>query len=302
MPPPPLSTEANWKIPASFWLAALFWGTSFLWIKIGLENWDPVSLVTFRLGVASLFFAATLLASRQKFRVFLPGSWILPLVAFLNPYVPFLLISWAEQSIDTGMAAVLNATVPLFTLLLAPLFLPDEKPTWQTTLGALIGFSGIVILFGVPRLEMLSEMKGQFAVILACLCYALSTILLRRYGPNQPAIVQAALINVLALAWVFAHGLLIGGLKMPPGSWNWMAVGWLGALGSFAAYSLAMYVFVRRGATYMSFTNLAYPLLGVLLGIVVLGEPFEWRIVGGGTLVIGGIALVQLQKVRRARK
>ncbi|MBY0370565.1 DMT family transporter [bacterium] len=301
MPAAPLSSETSWKIPVAFWLAALCWGTSFLWIKIGLENWNPVALVAFRLFVASLFFGLVLYFNRKPWKLFAPGAWILPIVAFLNPYVPFLLISWAEQTIDSGMASVLNGTVPLFTMLVAPLFLADERPTWRTFWGAVIGFAGILVLFGVPSTQMAGSLPGQLAVVLACFCYGLSTVLLRRFGPHNPPLVQAALINMLALAFIGIHAGATGALSLPPATMNALAVLWLGALGSFSAYSLAMYVMVRRGATYVSLTNFAYPLLGMVLGILFLGEAFHWRVLGGGILILGGIGLVQLQKIRKLR-
>jgi drug/metabolite transporter (DMT)-like permease len=296
----PLSNDSPGKVWAAFWGAALFWGTSFVWIKVGLENWDPVSLVAFRLTMASLLFAITLLIFRPKTSIPRNRWWVFPVVAFLNPFLPFLLISWAEVRIETGVTSILNATVPLFTLAFAPVLLPDEKPTLRTLLGTSIGFLGIGILFsGQIKGDFLHSgegLIGQFAVLVACFLYSISAVVLRRFSPKAGPVVQAALLNGIACIFVWIHGAATGVLAFPPASINWIAIAWLGAFGSFGAYSLGMYVMLKRGATQLALINFAYPLLGLFLGILFLGEAFSPRLLLGGLLILGGIALVQVTK------
>ncbi len=288
--------ESPWKVWVAFWLAALFWGTSFLWIKLGLEQWDPVSLVAFRLLFASLLFIAALAITKTKIRIPREKWWVLPVVALFNPYLPFLLISWAEVRIDSGVASILNATVPLFTLVLAPFFLPEEKPTWKVFLGTCVGFIGVLVLFSGQAGNANagnSALIGELAVLLAAAFYGGATILLRRLGPKMSPLAQAALLNGMACCFVWIQALTFGEFHAPPLAINWIAVVWLGALGSFAAYTLAMYVLHQKGAMQVTLINFAYPMLGLLLGILFLGEAFQIRLVVGGLLILGGIALVQ---------
>lgn len=285
------------KVGVAFWLAALFWGTSFLWIKLGLEGWNPVSLVAFRLLIGSIFFAAALLLTGTRIRLDRKNFALVFLIAVLNPYVPFLLISWAEQSVETGMTSILNATVPLFTLVIAVFFLPNERPTWRTFWGTLIGFMGIAVLFGGQIGEVAvspgSSLIGKLAVLLATLCYAMGGILVRRRDLGLPPLALAALLNLFACICVWVQALATGQLVFPPAQINGLAILWLGAFGSFAAYSCMMYVMLKRGAMHAALINFAYPLLGLLLGIVFLGEPFQWRLVIGAVLILGGILTVQ---------
>jgi drug/metabolite transporter (DMT)-like permease len=215
-------------------------------------------------------------------------------IAVLNPYLPFLLISWAEKSIDSSMASILNATVPLFTLAITPFVLPSERPTWRTFLGTAIGFLGIAILFSGPNQGgENSSLVGMLAVLLAALLYAIGGVLIRRSNIAMPPLALAGCLNTVACLFVWLQAIATGQLSVPPGAINWLAVTWLGALGTFAAYSCAMYVLVKRGAMHTALINFAYPLLGLLLGILFLQEPFRWTVLLGGVLILGGIFLVQ---------
>ncbi len=288
------SLSINARVWVAFWLAAAFWGTSFLWIKLGVENWDPLSLVAYRLSVACAFFGAYLAVTRPKFHWNPRRLWVLPVVAFLNPYLPFLLITWAEVHIESGVASILNATVPLFMLGLTPLFLPSEKPTLTTFLGISIGFLGVALLFYNPAASVSVSYAGYGAVLLASFLYAISAILMRRYPMDVPPTVQAAAMNGTACVFVWAHALVSGATRAPSTSVELVSVLWLGAFGSFAAYSCAMYVLHKRGAVQTTLINFAYPLIGLCLGILFLGEAFQWRLVFGGALILGGIGLVQI--------
>ncbi len=289
-------TEA-FRVAAAFWAAALFWGTSFLWIKLGLKDWNPVALVAYRLAIASVFFAVALYFTNTRIKVKYKDVRLILLIALLNPYVPFLLITWAEKSIETGVASILNATVPLFTLVIAGLFLPQEKPTWRTVWGTLVGFIGVAILFSDQGLQtqgvVIGGLSGKLAVLLAALCYSVGGVILRRNTPEISPFFLAALMNAVACVYVWVHGFFTGQLAQPPSLINWLAVLWLGAFGSFAAYSCAMYVMVKRGAMQTALINFAYPLLGLFLGIVFLGEPFQWKLIAGAVLILGGILAVQ---------
>ncbi len=298
MAPPPITSDAPVRVWLAFWFAALFWGTSFLWIKLGLESWNPVSLVAFRLGFACLLFLLALRLTRTPLKFPKTHWWVFPVVGLLNPCLPFLLISWAEQELETGVVSILNGTVPLFTLIIAPLLLSDERPTWRTCLGTAVGFVGIAVLFS-GKLEggfYGGDNFAKLAVLLACLLYSTSAVLLRRFTPAIPPLSQAAWLNGFACGFVWLQALATDSLRLPPATVNWIAVVWLGALGSFGAYSLGMYVMLKRGATQLGLINFAYPLLGMLLGVVVLGEAFQWNLLLGGSLILGGIALVKVIK------
>ncbi|HLA42150.1 MAG TPA: EamA family transporter, partial [Aggregatilineales bacterium] len=129
----------------AFWLLGLIWGSSFLLIKIGVEELDVFQLVSFRLLVASGLFVIYLIVAGYK----LPSRRDLPaivFVGFFNVALPFSLITRAEQSIDSSLATTLNSTVPLFSLVIAHFFLGDDRLTRYRILGLLIGYAGVIVL------------------------------------------------------------------------------------------------------------------------------------------------------------
>src|SRR5262245_36753659 len=130
----------------AFIAAGLFWGTSFLWIKIALEEVGPVTLVAFRLLFGVIGLAVVMKIASKKFPCDLTTLKNLFIMSLLNPCVPFMLISWGETRIDSSLASILNGTVPLFTIVIAHLFLQDEKISLSKVLGLVVGFLGVVIL------------------------------------------------------------------------------------------------------------------------------------------------------------
>ena len=131
----------NWL---KFILLGTIWGSSFLWIKIALQEVGPITLVVFRAGFATLGLLVVALVTRPKIRK--EDIWILAVLAFFNVTVPFVLISWSETHISSGMASILNSTVPLFTILIAPVVLAEERLTGRRIVGLLVGFAGVIVL------------------------------------------------------------------------------------------------------------------------------------------------------------
>jgi len=163
-----------------FILLGLIWGSSFLWIKIGVQELGPFTLVTLRVFFATLglWLIARLRRASMPWRQVLPAFIVL---GVLNMALPFVLISWSEQYISSGMAAILNSTVPLFTLLMAPLFLSDDPWTLPKGMGLLVGFLGVVVLMSNQVQGDLTRLKiGQFTMLLAAISYAAAAVYARR--------------------------------------------------------------------------------------------------------------------------
>jgi drug/metabolite transporter (DMT)-like permease len=159
----------------------LIWSSSFLWIKIGVQEIGPMALVAYRMLFGAL--TAILIAMYQK--VQWPRDWkTWGIYAILGPTslaIPIFFISWGEQAIDSAVASILNATVPLFTIVIAHFWLHDDKMTVQKALGLLIGFAGVVVLLSEDLLTSShNSVIGQAAVILAALFYAWSSVFARR--------------------------------------------------------------------------------------------------------------------------
>jgi drug/metabolite transporter (DMT)-like permease len=279
----------------AFVLLGLLWGSSFLWIKIALEEIGPFTLVAFRL----LFGAAGLLVvtavRRPSLRLGACAWAMLGLMAFTNTALPFILISWGEQHIDSSMASILNGTVPLFTLIIAHVFLHDERITLNRVLGLLAGFVGVIILMS-PNLEPSagrSGLWGQMAVLLASLLYAGSSVFIRRNLRGIPPIVQSAAIITLAdlMAWLMAP-VVEAPLHIPTLGLTWVALAWLGLLGSCLAYLLYFHLLNTVGATRTTTVTYVLPVVGLALGVVFLDESLTWLLAAGTGMIVAGIWLV----------
>src|SRR5512140_2838053 len=152
-----------------FLLLGAIWSSSFMWIKIAVQEVGPITLVAFRVLFGLLFGVAVILLQRLHLPRSLKEWTPVLILGVTNVAIPFFLISWGEQSIDSAVAAILDATVPLFTILIAHYLLHDDKMTVPKVLGLLMGFVGVVILMSKDLgASSFGSVLGQLAVVLAC--------------------------------------------------------------------------------------------------------------------------------------
>jgi drug/metabolite transporter (DMT)-like permease len=286
------------KTWGAFGLLGLVWGSSFLWIKLALREVSPFTLVGYRLLFGLVGMALVIAVARPRFpknkRVWL----ILAVLGLTNTAIPFVLISWGEQSIDSAMASILNSTVPLFTLVIAHFALADERITWKRSLGLLIGLGGVRILVGgdLDLGNMGGRVSGQVAVLAAAVFYAGSAVLARRELKDVDSIMQATvpLISGDVAIWAAAAALETP-IVLPQLPLTWAALIWLGLLGSCLAYLLYFYLLKTIGATRSTMVTYVFPVVGVVLGVMFLQEQLSWRLLTGGGLVLAGIVIVNRQ-------
>ena len=211
--------------------------------------------------------------------------------------VPFFLITWSELSIDSAVASILNATVPLFTIVIAHLFLHDDKMTLPRVIGLFVGFIGVVVLLSKDlTVGAHSSVFGQGAVILAAILYAASSVYARRKTGSSPGLVRGAapLVSATALMWIAAPA-LESPLKIPKLPLTWVAVLWLGVLGSGLALILFYYLLHEIGPTRAVTVTYVFPLGGVILGVIFLNEQLSWQLTLGALLIISSVVVVNWQ-------
>jgi drug/metabolite transporter (DMT)-like permease len=270
-----------------FLLLGAIWSSSFMWIKIAVQEVGPITLVAFRVLFGLLFGVAVILIQRVQ----LPGTWkewFPPLLlGITNVAIPFFLISWGEQSIDSAVAAILDATVPLFTILIAHYLLRDDKMTWPKVSGLLIGFAGVIILMSKDIGSSFGSLLGQFAVVLACVFYAGSAVYARRTTEDTPGIVRSVgpLISATGAMWL-ATFLAESPIKIPQLGITWIALLFLGIVGSGVAFILLYYLIHEIGPTRTSLVTYLFPLGGVILGVAFLDEQLSWQLLVGAVLIV----------------
>ena len=294
---PPAPTR-RWLLPAAFILLGLIWGSSFAWIKIAVEEIPPATLVAWRMTLGAAGMVAMLLA----WRIALPrrARELAPLAVMgaVNAAIPIFLISWGEQFIDSGTAAVLNSLVPIFSLILAGLVIKTEPVTVLRVAGLVLGFIGAALLAG-RELELrtdLSGLIGALAVVLAAVSYAVgaSFAKYRIRHTHRYVVAGGTLVFAAIYMWILALA-ADGGLMLPMLPPTIVAVLWLGILGSFVAYLLYFFLIEHLGATMASMVTYMFPVIGVAIGVLMLGERMDVRLALGTVLVVLGIVTVTLR-------
>src|SRR3989304_2684101 len=272
----------------------LIWSSSFLWIKIGVQEIGPMALVAFRMLFGALTAAGIAIYQKVEW----PRDWkTWGIYAILGPAslaIPIFFISWGEQTIDSAVASILNATVPLFTIVIAHFWLHDDKMTAPKVLGLLIGFAGVVLLFSEDLLASKHlNVIGQLAVVLASLFYAWSAVFARKYTEHIKGVIRGALPLITAGLFIWIIGpitekpFLIPALPL-----TWVAALWLGILGSGAAMIMFYYLLHEIGPTRTTLVTYIFPVGGVILGVLFLHEQLSWQLLAGTALIIGSLFVV----------
>ena len=289
-------TRLDWLL---FVTLGFFWGSSYLFIKIGVDaGLRPLTLVALRLFVGFLLLAGVAALARERLPRQRRTYGHLAVIAVLSVALPFCLISWAEQSVDSMLAAVINGAIPLFVIVIAAAVLPDERMTTPKVVGLVIGFVGITVLVGFdPAVLSTSGLVPVAALMGSTISYASGGVYARRYlGGVRPMILALGEVG-LALLMVAPLALVIDGLGSVPRSPDAsFAVLWLGLLGSGFAFLIFFRLLGRWGATRTSLVAYVIPVFGLALGAAVLHEPVDTRMILGTALIIGGIAMVNLRR------
>ena len=277
----------------TFLALALFWGSSYLFIKIAVDDFGTFTIVAGRLVIGAALLWTVLRISGKPLPRERRLYGHLMVMALINITAPFLLITWAERSVDSSLAAILTSLVPLFAVLIAPFFIHDEPFRANAAIGLVIGFIGVVVITSRELNVGTSDVTADLALIAASFFYAAGAVYARRnvrgVDPLIPPVFQvsfaALYTGVIALA--FEHP-----WEARPDGSALFAIAWLGIFGSGLAYLAFFRVLASWGATRTTAVAYLLPIVGIILGFIVLHEPVDARILGGTALVIAGMALV----------
>jgi len=283
-----------------FLLLGFIWSSSFMWIKIAIQEVGPITLVAFRVLFGLLFGVVVILIQRVELPRTLKAWTPLLVIGLTNIAIPFFLISWGELHIDSAVASILDATVPLFTILIAHFLLQDDKITLPKATGLIVGFVGIVVLMSKDIGASSSSLLGQGAVILASVFYAISAIYIRKTTEDIPGILRSAgpLVPATAVMWL---GALIfeKPVHLPQLSITWVALLFMGILGSGLAFVMAFYLIHEIGPTRLTMVTYLFPLGGVILGVTFLHEQLTWQIIAGAVLIVSSLVIANWEPKRK---
>jgi drug/metabolite transporter (DMT)-like permease len=273
---------------------SVLWGGSFFFGKIALSDLPPFTLVFGRVCLAALVLNLIARAAGNRMPLSLTEWVAFFVMGTLNNLIPFSLIFWGQTQIASGLAAILNSTTPLFTVVLAHFFTKDERMTRNRLGGVMLGVGGVVVMIGPDALRGLGvAVLAQVAIIGAALSYAFAGIFGRRFKGVSPLVTATGQVTTTAVMmlpimlvadrpWTLA----------PPGIKTWAALLCLALFSTTLAYIIYFRLLAAAGATNVLLVTLLIPVTALLLGASVLGERLEPRQFGGMVLIACGLAAI----------
>lgn len=284
-------------------LICLIWGTTWLAIKVSINTLPPFFSAGVRFSIASLLILAVLKYRKYKYRFDLRETIFLLLVGLASFSVPYGLVYWAEQRITSGLTAVTFAVMPFFAALLSRFFLKDEELTFWKVFGILLGFSGLLVIFGGDlKIGSTGAALGILAVVLSAFFNAVVAVGVKKYGYH----IDPVFINLIPMA-IGAITLLATSFFIE--DWgtirfnvsNLIAIFYLAAFGSVSAFVIYFYLLKHISVVLLSMTSFITPLLALASGSLVLGEKFPGGTLVGSALILAGILFMNLYGERRSR-
>ena len=273
-------------------------GSNFMMTKISVQYLPPMFVVTFRLGVAAVLLFVMMKVAGLSF----PKGpvWVSLIAAgVIGLTIPFSLLSWAQQRVDAGLAAILMATMPLFTLLLAQLFTKDEKPNRYSVGGFAIALIGVIILFGPEKLASLADQSiRQYAVIAAALCYGLNAIITKKFvGMDW----RQSTASMMLVGTVSSLPLLLlsdlSTLEAPMRAW--VATIYTGIVPTAIGSIIIILIIRRTSASFLSQINFLVPLYGVAFAILFVDEALPANGAIALLIILCGVALARRRPKRK---
>ena len=301
-------TSVNRAMNAREWamllVLSILWGGSFFFTAIAVKELPPLTIVFLRVAVAALTLYAiiAIIGIRMPTE---PRAWFaFALMSAVNNIIPFTLLVWGQTRIPSGVASVLNATTPFFTLLIAHVATTDEKLTGARIIGVIVGLAGVAVMIGQSLSAFDSSLAGELAILAAALSYAAGGVIARRFSATgvSPLASSTGLLTVsavvtLPLMLVFDQPWT---LALPsPGAI--LAIAGLAIAGTALAYLLYFRLIATAGATNLMLVTFLMPAVAIVLGVAVLGERLEPRHIIGMALIALGLAAIDGRLWRRLR-
>jgi drug/metabolite transporter (DMT)-like permease len=275
------------------------WGSTWLFIKIGLRDLPPFTFAGLRFVLAAAILGSIILIRRARWPR-TRGEWYLIAVSGLLQFtLNYGLVFWGEQYISSGLAAVLQSTFPLFGLVIAHFYLPSERMTTLKVVGVLLGVFGVVVIFS-DQLTIAGSMAmlGSIALVLSAVVGSYSNVLVKAYGGKIDPQILAASQMVFGFVPLLAAGFAMEGNPM---QFRWtvsavVSLMYLVIVGSVIAFWLYYWLVRNMDVTNTMLIALVTPVVAVILGMLVLHEQLNWRLVAGSACIIFGLGLIVWRK------
>jgi drug/metabolite transporter (DMT)-like permease len=283
-------------------LLALIWGSAFLWIKLADRGFSPAEVTLARLAAGAAVLFAVMLVRRDKIPRS-PRLWAsITVAALFANAVPYLLFALAEQTVSSSTAGIINATTPLWTMMLALAVRHQQRITGWQAAGLVVGFAGAVLIFSPWQAASELFSTSGLECLAASVSYAVSYVYMDRFLARRGigAIVLSA-CQLGAAAVMLAVALTVSGVRTPHvTTQDIAALAVLGIVGTGFAYVLNYQIITSDGATAASMVTYLLPVVAIVLGVLVLSEAVTPAVLGGIALVLAGVALTRRRQAGAA--
>jgi drug/metabolite transporter (DMT)-like permease len=297
---------ATGRIAVQFVLAGVVWGSSFLFMKIALEGVSPGQVAWSRLVLGAATLGLFVLVRRERLPRRLRVWLHMTVLALTFCVIPFLLFSWAQQHVTSGLASIYNATTPIMTAIMAWAVFRVEKLKAIQVAGILVGIAGVMVIIAPWQgLDLTQSLVAQFAILGATACYGFSLAYMRRFTADTGmSALTFSFLNIgIAAVIMVALTPVVTATPVTLTPWIVLSLVLLGCLGTGVAYIWNQNVLRAWGPTRASTVTYITPIVGVILGVVILGEHVSWNEPAGAALVFAGILLAQNRlRLRRTNR
>ena len=284
-------------------ILSVIWGGSFFFVGVAVKEMTPLTIVLCRVGFASMILLAVVWLTGKKMPAS-AGVWgTFFVLGALNNMIPFSLIVWGQTHIDSSLASILNATTPIFSVVLAHLMTREERLTTNRMAGVLVGWVGVAVLIGIESLGGFGiQVLGQLAVVGASVSYACAAIYGRRFKAMDPVVVSAGMLCGSTVMMLPMALIVEQPWHLAPGAATWAAMLGLSAVSTSLAYIIYFRVLAVAGATNILLVTFLIPASAIFLGVMVLGERPGWNAFGGMALIFLGLIAIDGRLIKGFRR
>lgn len=280
----------------------LSWGSQFVFNRLAIDSMPPLMVATGRVvigcGALTVFLwifpkycrTASGQAAKQPWAMY-------AIIGITEAILPCFLVPWGQQHVNASVAAILMATIPIFTLLLAPIFAKGESFSFVTALGVILGFCGVLVLFVPhPETRVSGNRVGELAILAAALSFATSLILMKRLPSVPPILAIRNIFLTAALPLVIATVFWHQPWRLSITTKSVFALVALGIICGAVAYVMYISLLIRTGPTFTSLCNYLVTLVGVLIGVIFLGNAVRIHDIGAMALILSTLSIHQLRR------
>ena len=272
-------------------ILSLLWGGSYTWIELALIELNPMIIVFYRVLISSIFLIVICKVLSLTFRIEKKIFIFLFFMSLTNNVIPFNLIAWGQQEITASVGSILNATTPLFTVIIANYWPNGEKATLNRIFGVIIGFCGVILLMGLSIHDIDNSIIGQAAILLAAISYAISALIGKEIKKIHPAISATYMLSISSV--VLLPIILLSGNELIPQASKQSMIAILGlALFSTSLAYLIFYKLIENIGSNVMLVTLLMPVSAILLSIIILNETINTTQIIGLILILTGLILV----------